>query len=341
MLFAVLVGTLTATSRSAAEGSSNIAAVAVSLCDPMPFDEASFESLLSIEIANDGYVRAELRAEDGKGPGEEPVGSVHVRGCGSPNPVVLLRAGAQGEVIRERTVDLSDVAPAARPRVLAIAMAELMRTAESGPPPQAAPVGEAPKVAAESGVVQPVGPVERHPCPCPRSEPPARRGGIGVALQSRLVRASTPLMGVRALGLRPLAEGSAWLGEVDVGAEFATVSSDIGDVSVRHVSAGAAVLVGYPEGQTAFFLGPRVEIGYADAKGESASPTVIEDSGGGTVLVGSLEALVLASFGAVDAMMAWDLGWAATGTVARVDGSPVVGFDGPHVAVRLGMVGGL
>jgi len=85
-------------------------------------------------------------------------------------------------------------------------------------------------------------------------------------------------------------------------------------------------------------MGPRVEVGYAYASGETESPAVIEGSGGGAVVVWSVEAILASSLGWVDGMIALDAGWASTGTVARVDQRPVIALDGPHVGIRLGVL---
>jgi hypothetical protein len=221
-----------------------------------------------------------------------------------------------------RDVGLEDVAPAARTRALALAVAELVR-------------------AADTTVVVAVSPVEPRrllPPPAPHAAPPPPpRGAFGVEAVASLYPArSTALWGGR---LRVGAESPVGHTDLFLEAVTGTRHLDEGDVTVRSVGAGLALggsrRAGPVQLQPAFVAA----LGYTKIAGHAAAPDVTVASGEGLTV--SLR-LRLAVALPVAPESAWSVhafvegGFVARRFDALVDGARVAGVAGPSVILGVG-----
>jgi hypothetical protein len=127
--------------------------VAVRECPDAPLSIDAFLGSLRVELAAEGQPccarTAESAAPPAAGAARNPV-SVAVQPCGvGPDLVVIQVRHARTGAVLDRQVSVGDVSPDARPRALALAVAELIRAAGAVvPPPPAPPPTPAPPSAA-------------------------------------------------------------------------------------------------------------------------------------------------------------------------------------------------
>jgi len=220
----------------------------------------------------------------------------------------------------QREVSLADLPPEARPRALALAVAELIRSASE--------------------------PAQTVELPTPKPDHPEETPLLltgGVAGDVRYFFSHpTAMIGAR-LGLS-LAYARLQV-TLDVGAAATSSTQTMGDVSgdVSILLASASLFVGprFALGPTVATFGPAVSLGWASIKGRSDDPTVINGEGGRVVsTVGVRVGIegpvprVLRIFGYLEG------GGAVLGVNADVAGQPTIGASGPYgllaVGVRLG-----
>jgi hypothetical protein len=116
-------------------------------CPTSPVAADAFLGSLKVELAGDARpCCARLLAPPGTG-----AMSLDIQPCGEAANLVRVRVhDGTGAVTLEREVALGDVSPDARPRALALAVAELVRAAATAPPAPPAPaIAAAPAVAPE------------------------------------------------------------------------------------------------------------------------------------------------------------------------------------------------
>ncbi|HTA21824.1 MAG TPA: hypothetical protein VK989_21165 [Polyangia bacterium] len=273
-------------------------------CPITPLSVSAFVDSLRAELASGARARAAT------------VVTLAIEPCDAATLRVRVSiASDPGRSIAPRDIGLEDIAVEARPRALALAVAELVRSASppAAPPPPAL-VAPAP------------------PAPEPR---PFAIGIAADGLTSLFPGRATALWGGRLsffvdgprarLGL--FADAAA--GERDV---------DVGRVSLRSLAAG---LVGCPTVSAGrFTLCPGVAgaIGWAQIEGAAAAPGVVAGSG---------SSLVVAARGHVDAS-AWvarevsarafvEAGYMLRGYGATVDGAPSAGLVGASLVLGLGV----
>ncbi len=222
----------------------------------------------------------------------------------------------------QREVSLADLPPEARPRALALAVAELIRSA-GGP--------------AQPAEVPPVRPAQ----PEATAAPLVLTGDVAGDVRYFLSH-PTAMIGAR-LGL-----ALAWARlqvTLDVGAAATSSTQTTGDVSgdVSILLASASLFVGprFVLGPAVASFGPAVSLGWASIKGRSDDPTVINGEGGRLVsTVGARVGFegpvphVVRLFGFLEG------GGAVRGVNADVAGQPTIGASGAYglfaVGVRFG-----
>jgi hypothetical protein len=221
-----------------------------------------------------------------------------------------------------REIGLADVAPTARPRALALAVAELVRAAA---PPPAPP----PPVAAPASPPPPAAP----------PEPPASVTISGDAIASLFPGLDSNLYGAR-FG------ASLERAHLHMGLYFEDAQGDrhFADGTVDLKSRGAGVVVGPRWGLGRFTVSPGLvgTIAWANIDGHARAANVIARSGE-TVIMGARARFLLAwSFGAtVTARLLLEGGWQVRGFEATVDGLPSAGMAGPSIVAGLGLGFGL
>ena len=167
--------------------------------------------------------------------------------------VVSIEDRARGRSVR-RPVSLADVAPEARPRALALAVAELLLSLEqvSAPEPER------------------TGPPENPPAPPGGGPRPGGSAGAAVGAELRYYPSpSTVLWGAR---LAPSFVLDCWFATLDLHAASGGRRFDIGTVDVRLFGAGLALGPRFTFGGAALDLGLAGEIGWAWIGGESIDP---------------------------------------------------------------------
>jgi hypothetical protein len=224
-----------------------------------------------------------------------------------------------------RDVGLADVAPAARPRALSLAVAELVRGADAAA--SFAPVRPARASAAGS---------ENKVARLPDGTPtPAAHGAFGVeALASLFPARATALWGGRLrLGLEsPLGHSELFLEAVTGARHF-----DAGDVTVRSFGAGLSFGSNRRTGPVVLQPAFVAALGYAQIAGHAAAPDVTAASGAGLTVSLRLRLAV-----ALPVILAWSVhAFAEGGFVARrfdalVDGSHAAGVAGPSIILGVG-----
>jgi hypothetical protein len=230
---------------------------------------------------------------------------------------IVVTDPARGRTER-RALPLGDVTPAARPRTLALAVAELVRTVTAAP----------------------VAPVASPPPPPPVSPSPASlRATLGAEVELRAYpRRDTELWGGRLIGA---AATERWFGAVALTAAAGRETFPLGDVATRFVGVGLSAGPRLARGRVALALGATGELGWGWAAGETPAPGIA--TGDGAALVASLGArATLAVAVAPNVLPHFELraavegGGVVHGLRAEVAGSPPAGLGGPYVIVGLG-----
>ncbi len=219
-------------------------------------------------------------------------------------------------------VSLADVAETARPRALALAVAELIRSLQNGPEP--VPAASAPPE-----------PVSRPPAPSPQP--------IGSWLElmaegRTMPEASTTIWGGRLLWSVYRRHLHA---DVDVGGGYGRAPVDLGAVVWHSGSAGLDLGPRLALPRLVLDLGVRAELGWLWARGESSQPNVLNGSGSKlTSSVGLRAALAIPARSRVGLGLSIEGGEVVRGVRARA-GEPATGMAGYYLLAALGLRIGL
>ncbi len=212
---------------------------------------------------------------------------------------------------RRETIALGDVDRAARLRTLVLAVAELLTSPLPAPPPRRA-VASTPT------------PVEVAPS-----------WQIGGAVLVRTLPSYDHALAGLGLVVRHRPPGWPLAATLQLGVEAGRTRVELGEVSVRSMSATLGVDIPIVEAPVEVFVGPRVEVGWAFLWG-AGGPEVRSASGDGAfavVAVGAGASHVLGDRLAV----AFDI---SAGSVVRAfeatgDGTPIAGYAGAMIQGRL------
>ena len=300
-------------------------------CGALPWSRDAWIDLLRVELAADGIRVAFSSAPPT--PGAAPEVTVDPASCDAAADRATL-VFSSGDARRVRVVALSDVPLAARARVLAIAMAQLVREGmalETLPP--ALPPPPKPDTALTIDVHVRVDP----PPPAPHSRDPKAPSIVvfGVGEARTFASTSTGLFGGRA-GMR-VAIVPLLAFELDAGALVGVKSDLLGRVEETLPSAGASVLAMGGDARVAFGVGPRIEAGYAIFRGRSAAASIAESTAHAPVVFFALTAEVTAHIASsLHAFAALDAGTTLLSYGARADDREVAAFDGALLSLRLG-----
>lgn len=306
-------------------------------------DVDSFVAILTAELRGDGVERVEAvgRADDA---GARPLAviSLAVEPCDVSTRDVTVTIEDQATVKRiARRILLRDVADTARPRALALAVAELLRAswmelAMPGAPAPAAPIPPSLResIARRIGAAVPsnmsVGPGHLFP---------DGAKDVSIALSWRaFVAGHASMYGGRSGVAFPIPSTSILL-RADLVALFGSAQDALGDVALRTVDVGLSGLFATPQDRpVAVAVGPRLELGVAWATGNPADPQTSSFNGEGFVATGSL----LAAF-RVRISDTWqlalelDAGTTIAPFEALSDGRRVTGIEGAMFGASIGV----
>jgi hypothetical protein len=225
----------------------------------------------------------------------------------------------------EREISLTDVAQTARPRALALAVAELIRALGQGPR------GETPEtVTVPDQVSVPV------PIPSPSELAPPVVLSLHAEAEVRgLPTRDTMMWGGRA---RFTAHWRKLHADVDLGADATRARGELGDVLLRSASMGIGL---GPRFATRFIIldiGPRVELGWAWIHGEAAFADV--RTGAGSQLISGVGFRVSLEGPAqlrIRPNLTLESGAVVRGVKAEVDNRPVAGMTGYYLLAAVGL----
>lgn len=305
-------------------------------CKSASWAQGPFLELLRVELASE-----HVRVESSDAPTKEATLLTALPDACAESSVGATLTLTRGDDRRERHVDLANVAPNARARVLALAAAELLRTALAAPlptlPPPTTPVTlhiTIDTVPAPAPVTEPV----PAPAPATRTAPPAPLLSL-LAEARTFPRGAASLFGAR-LGLSlPLLPIVALT--FDLGAAYGGAHDPLGDVASVLVggSVGVALVGGTPAIRV--LVGPRIELDWAHFAGNPASPTTLASSADSPAALALLSATAhVAVSGHVWATVGVDAGLSLYGYGAQADGRQVTDISGPTLGIRIGLAWG-
>ena len=252
---------------------SQVVVVSPPRCEEDSFPLVSFLDSLRVELAGRGLQCCTL-AEPGDGLVIEA--SLHVAvaelgPCGTEPERVRITVQQRAGVSRtlEREISLTDVAQAARPRALALAVAELIRSLGED-------TSDSPKVPTSV-------PQQPHPSPQPLTlvpaSPPAFSLHIEAEARSFPMR-STNLWGGRT---RFTVHRQRFHADVDLGANYSHVQTDLGKLLLRSASVGFGFGPRFASASTTIDIGPHAEVGSAWIHGTTTLADVGTASGSGAI----------------------------------------------------------
>ena len=292
--------------------------VASPACATVPAFNA-FLDTLRVELAAHGPRCCAVEAQ-----GAPPVPGAATLALEPCNPTlgethVSLDNPAHGGTV-EREISLPDVPATARPRALALAVAELLRSAGQ--------VTQPPVVAAATN----------------ESTRPVVRGTAGshvtaavsAGAELRLYpKLHTTLWGGR-LALSLL--GDRWQGELDLDAAAGDRQVNLGTVHVLALGGGLAVGPRFDLGPAALDLDLCGDIGWARIAGQTAEPGVGTGAGSGLVAtVGARIGMEAPAGRSIRLGALIQAGAAARGLTGNVDGVPAAGISGAYILVVVGV----
>jgi hypothetical protein len=276
-------------------------------CPIAPLSVPAFVDSLRVELAGrarpPGTTRVTLAIE----PCDTATTRVHV--------AVANDAAVPGA---ERDVDLSDIADPARPRALALAVAELVRIAA---------VDAAPAPASPASVA----------APAPPATPRARfaRGVAADALVALYPSRDTALWGGRlSASLDGRRLSLALFGEAALGSH----GYDVGDVALQSFGGGVAAGARWVVGR--FALAPALvgTLGWAHVQGQASEPGVTAGSGSGLTAAVRARAAFSTVFVRVLSVRAFvEGGWVLRSFDSKVDGARAAGVGGASIVAGVGL----
>jgi hypothetical protein len=278
--------------------------VAAPACPISPVAVPAFVDSLRVELA--GHARV---------PGTRLV-TLAIEPCDTATTRVHVAVtGDAGETVAEREVGLEDIALEARPRALALAVAELVRGPQLPPPPAPAPAVAAPPPAAPA--------------------PTFRAGVAADALVAFFPSRETTLWGGRLsatldhprLGLAVFAEAAA--GEQ---------SYDVGTVAVQSFGGGVTIGPRWRAGRVALEPALVGALGWARVQGHADAPDVTAGTGSGLTAAVRARAALSTIFVRVVRVRAFvEGGWMLRGFDATVDGATAAGASGATLVLGVGL----
>ena len=330
MAFAASVAVLMATGGAAraqeAPSGGAVVAVAASPCNGVPWSVAAWVEILRAELAGDGV---RVQPSDAAGAAAPHQVTVEPERCDSAVSAATLTFSS-GDLRKTRTLTLSDVDPAARARVLAIAVADLVRQGVAAArTAQPVSVRQSPPIDVRIRVERP-------------SAEPSASGmsvGVGVAAEGKIfAQGNAGLFGAR---LAADFGWGIWRARADAGVLSGSGHDLLGDVDETIATFGVGLLMTGGTPRILLGVGPRVEAGAGWFAARSSNPLVIASSARSPIallaLSGTTRFPIAKSWSGIIEL---DVGTSVYGFSATVDASAgerhVTDLRGPFLAARVG-----
>jgi hypothetical protein len=304
--------------------------VASQACDT-PFDAGqAWIALLRVELADDGV---DVLHADRTTPANSALveAKLETNACGPEARSVILTV-SQGQSAHSRTLDLATIADVAEARVVAIAMAGLVRATLAD---ERARTTTAPELPETKPTEAPTGTTARpalsHPPP-----PSRKRWQFLAAGEGRFfVQGSLFLAGARVGVTRDLARYALWT--VDAGVLVGKQGDALGDVRSVVTLLGTSVLFG--SGTTVRWgTGPRVEAGVGRFRGlPLARRSTGSTAHSSLVFAGLSGALTFPLRGPCSGHVALDAGATVRGFYGRAERRRLADMRGAMLSLRLGL----
>jgi len=298
-------------------------------CEEDAFPLVSFLDSLRVELAGRG-LRCCTLAESGAGIPTSA--SLHVNieelgHCGTEPERVRITVQQRSDGFRtlDREISLSDVTQAARPRALALAVAELIRS-----------LGEdAPN---DTTKVETSAPQRSHPLPQPLAQPDASPVAFSFQIEAEtryFPMRDTTLWGGR---MRLTARRSSLHADVDMGANYSQMQTELGALLMRSASIGVGFGPRLELALANIDFGPRAEVGLAWVRGTTTLADVATASGSGVVAtIGIRAALEVPANMRMKPCLSLETGGVVQGVNGNVSGQAVTGVGGYYFLAALGL----
>jgi hypothetical protein len=225
----------------------------------------------------------------------------------------------------EREISLADVARPARPRALALAVAELIRW-----------LGQGVGAAATEAIAAPA----QVAAPSPAPPPSGAAGPVGLSIQVEAEARALPTRDTTMWGGRARLVASRRLlhADLDLGASCARVETELGVVLLRSASAALGVGPRFAIRTLIVDLGLRAELGWAWVRGETALADVRTGAASDLIAsVGFRLSLEAPAQGRIRPSLALEGGGMIRGVNAEASGQPVAGMTGYYLLAGLGI----
>jgi hypothetical protein len=317
-------------------------------CDALPFDREALVSVLGVELLASSVVLQTGQAAPV--PGGEVLIVVDVPGCGAGGRRVDVRVERPGSgPSAARSLEVTEQSGPVQSRVLALAIAELLRTELERPAAGSSPSAAGPEA---------TGPIEPEPA---RPPPPVRQAG---ALERDVVlRPSRPAgdgrpqvlvdaliesrvfagfgggqIGFRVGASMPIRRIPLRL-DVDLGGWYGLGFDPLGSIDIGTLLLGATLAWAGGSEALGVEVGPRVELGWGRAAGRAAdSSSTRGESFDALVSTLTVRAALRARLGALVALLVdVQVGYVLSGLEARADDRRAAGVGGPVIAVGVGL----
>ena len=212
-----------------------------------------------------------------------------------------------------RQVSLADLPPEARPRALALAVAELIRSAGEAPQAEAPPPAPVPTVAPERQLLL--------------------AGNVAGEVHSHF-SLHTALWGLR-VGV--MLSGNRWQVSLDAGAATSRNEVNLGDLRILLASATLFAGPRVAIGPVIASVGPAGTLGWARIEGRSGMAGVLVRDGSGLVSTVGLRAAAEGPASSAIRLLAYlEAGLTVRSLEADVNNQPAAGVSGPYFMLALG-----
>jgi hypothetical protein len=282
-------------------------------CAEPPLSIAGFVEALRVELAGQGP-RCCLTGADAATADAELLVALTVEPC-DPNAgsIAVSVSDPRHPPPVERHVSLADLPAAARPRALALAVAELLRAADQPPPPEPPPPP---------------------PPPPPAPESPRLSAGADALVRAYPMRGTVLLGAQLSLGMA----GARWHTALALDGALGQPEVDFGAVRVRMLGGMATAGPRFAVGRAAIDVGAAVSGGWAWVRGEPSVAGVTAGAGDGFVAaVGARVAVQVPASYWLRFHAAGEAGGVVRRLDADVNGAAAAGIAGAYVSVAVGV----
>ena len=285
-------------------------------CAEPPLLIAEFVEALRVELAGHG-IRCCATGADADAAAGELLVTLAVEPC-DPNTdrIGVVVTNTQRLLAVERSVSLADLPAAARPRALALAVAELLRAADQPAPPA------------------PAAPPEPQPPPAAGGEGVRVSAGADALLRSYPSRQTTLLGAQLSLGVA----GERWHAALALDGALGRPSVELGEISVRML--GAAVTAGprFSVARVTIDVGASASGGWAWVRGEPGATNVTPRAGNAFVAAAGARIAVQAPASSkLRFHAAGEAGAVLRRLDADVNDSAAAGIAGVYLSVAVGV----